>query len=375
MLSLRRLRALPVLRLSPTPQKHSPPCALPLFLLLHSLNALPSDGGPLFCSMNCCREGHLTKWCKEPMICRACGGEGTYFLTLTIMHSVTFKLTRLPQGRDCPNPDSERLEALETVPRKWCVSLPLPMLSSIVLLLYIFRCDEECHGFVRDDSLVLSQDHTLKDCPTRPPDTDRASPPHILPVSLASRTQRRRRKTPNVYINGLPPYSREDQLLAITGPFSEVLSVRCFTRRTTKAASGYGFALFRTLVAAEKSIMTLKRSDLYPSFSEVTSCALPTPTSSSSLGSTSDSPCPEKRSYKANGATRTEPMCTSRDSPGARVSVPDPEQPFSEDSRAAKTTTGWNSGYVFTLPQRNIYTHSTPRAFTYLAAAFTTDRW
>lgn len=50
-------------------------------------------------------------------------------------------------------------------------------------------------------------------------------------------------KTPNVYINGLPPYFREDQLLAITAPFGEVLSVRCFTRHMTKAASGYGFVL------------------------------------------------------------------------------------------------------------------------------------
>ncbi|KAJ7121456.1 hypothetical protein C8R44DRAFT_853070 [Mycena epipterygia] len=116
-------------------------------------------------------------------------------------------------------------------------------------------------------------------------------------------------KNPNVYINGLPPYFREDQLLAITAPFGEVLSVRCFTRHTTKAASGYGFVLFKTLAAAEKCIVTLKRSDLHPSFSKVNKpprivCApysrsLPTPSSSSSLGSAPDSPSPEKRSFKA----------------------------------------------------------------------------
>lgn len=91
-------------------------------------------------------------------------------------------------------------------------------------------------------------------------------------------------KTPNVYINGLPPNFREDQLLAIAAPFGDVLSVRCFTRNTIKNPSGYGFVLyvsllvypqflmcrrFKTIAAAEKCIVTLKRSDLHPSFSKV----------------------------------------------------------------------------------------------------------
>jgi hypothetical protein len=37
-------------------------------------------------------------------------------------------------------------------------------------------------------------------------------------------------KTPNVYINGLPPYYPEEQLYALTAPFGGVLSVRSFTR-------------------------------------------------------------------------------------------------------------------------------------------------
>ncbi|KAJ7917180.1 hypothetical protein B0H13DRAFT_2657917 [Mycena leptocephala] len=104
-------------------------------------------------------------------------------------------------------------------------------------------------------------------------------------------------KTPNVYINGLPPNFREDQLRAIAAPFGEVLSVRCFTRQTLKSPSGYGFVLFKTLAAAEKCILTLRRSDLHPSFSKVNKplrvvhspnspiLELPAPSSLSSLGS------------------------------------------------------------------------------------------
>ncbi|KAF7343856.1 RRM domain-containing protein [Mycena sanguinolenta] len=109
-------------------------------------------------------------------------------------------------------------------------------------------------------------------------------------------------KTPNVYINGLPPHFRDDQLHAIAAPFGEIVSVRCFTRNSTKNPSGYGFVLFKTIAAAEKCIMTLKRSDLHPSFSKVNkpprlvnspdSSAFSTQPSSASLGSDPDSPLP-----------------------------------------------------------------------------------
>lgn len=51
-------------------------------------------------------------------------------------------------------------------------------------------------------------------------------------------------KSPNVYINGLPPYFPEDELLALATPFGVVRSVRSFTRHVdignSLGGSGYG---------------------------------------------------------------------------------------------------------------------------------------
>lgn len=44
-------------------------------------------------------------------------------------------------------------------------------------------------------------------------------------------------KTPNVYINGLPPNFPEEDLLAMTKPFGEVVSVRTFTRHVSDKPS------------------------------------------------------------------------------------------------------------------------------------------
>jgi hypothetical protein len=44
-------------------------------------------------------------------------------------------------------------------------------------------------------------------------------------------------RTPNVYINGLPPNFPEDKLLEMTSPFGEVLSVRTFTRHVSEKPS------------------------------------------------------------------------------------------------------------------------------------------
>jgi hypothetical protein len=44
-------------------------------------------------------------------------------------------------------------------------------------------------------------------------------------------------KTPNVYINGLPPYFPEAQLYELTSPYGEVKSVRTFTRRVGERCS------------------------------------------------------------------------------------------------------------------------------------------
>lgn len=44
-------------------------------------------------------------------------------------------------------------------------------------------------------------------------------------------------KTPNVYINGLPPNFPEEQLLEMTKPYGEVISVRTFTRHVSEKPS------------------------------------------------------------------------------------------------------------------------------------------
>lgn len=44
-------------------------------------------------------------------------------------------------------------------------------------------------------------------------------------------------RTPNVYINGLPPNFPEDKLLEMTRGFGEVLSVRTFTRHVSDKPS------------------------------------------------------------------------------------------------------------------------------------------
>lgn len=50
-------------------------------------------------------------------------------------------------------------------------------------------------------------------------------------------------KTPNVYINGLPPHFPEGQLFALAAPFGEVKSVWTFTHHVRDSESGYGFVL------------------------------------------------------------------------------------------------------------------------------------
>ncbi|KAH9852458.1 hypothetical protein C2E23DRAFT_181506 [Lenzites betulinus] len=74
---------------------------------------------------------------------------------------------------------------------------------------------------------------------------------------------------PNVYINGLPPNFPEEDLLAMTRPFGNVLSVRTFTRHVSDKPSGYGFVLFERLDSAEKCIESLRKyRNLHPSFSK-----------------------------------------------------------------------------------------------------------
>jgi hypothetical protein len=76
-------------------------------------------------------------------------------------------------------------------------------------------------------------------------------------------------RTPNVYINGLPPHFPEDQLFALTAPFGPVKSVRSFTRHVGDRASGYGFVLFEDIDSAQRCIDSLKQyKNLHPSFSK-----------------------------------------------------------------------------------------------------------
>ncbi|KAM6492239.1 hypothetical protein JOM56_011963 [Amanita muscaria] len=76
-------------------------------------------------------------------------------------------------------------------------------------------------------------------------------------------------KTPNVYINGLPPHFPEEQLYALAAPFGPVRSVRTFTRHVKDSESGYGFVLFEAVEAAEKCILSLRRyRNLHPTFSK-----------------------------------------------------------------------------------------------------------
>lgn len=76
-------------------------------------------------------------------------------------------------------------------------------------------------------------------------------------------------KTPNVYINGLPPHFPEEQLYALAAPFGPVRSVRTFARHVKDSESGYGFVLFEAVEAAEKWILSLRRyRNLHPTFSK-----------------------------------------------------------------------------------------------------------
>lgn len=72
---------------------------------------------------------------------------------------------------------------------------------------------------------------------TSPPSTSAPSP------DLGGASLNGQNKTPNVYINGLPPHFPEEQLHALASPFGEVKSVRTFTRHVRDSESGYGFVL------------------------------------------------------------------------------------------------------------------------------------
>ncbi|KAF7349464.1 hypothetical protein MSAN_01736600 [Mycena sanguinolenta] len=96
-----------------------------------------------------------------------------------------------------------------------------------------------------------------------------AHDPSPAPAPAPAREPVQPEKTPNVYINGLPPNFPEDQLFELAKPFGVVLSVRSFTRHVGDTETGYGFVLFDTVAAAERCINTLRRyRNLHPTFSK-----------------------------------------------------------------------------------------------------------
>ncbi|KIJ63818.1 hypothetical protein HYDPIDRAFT_29166 [Hydnomerulius pinastri MD-312] len=106
-------------------------------------------------------------------------------------------------------------------------------------------------------------DHMFPDsgdsqCSSTPESSDQA-----LPGSSASQ------RTPNVYINGLPPHFPEQELFALARQFGEVKSVRTFTRHVSEKPTGYGFVLFDDVDSAERCIEGLRKyRNLHPSFSK-----------------------------------------------------------------------------------------------------------
>ncbi|KAF7797235.1 hypothetical protein EIP86_008427 [Pleurotus ostreatoroseus] len=120
------------------------------------------------------------------------------------------------------------------------------------------------------EGLTPTQDtFPLKHTPTLASVSSFATSPSIASDSPTLSSTDSSFKTPNVYINGLPPNFPEDQLLAMTREFGEVHSVRTFTRHVSDKPSGYGFVLFESIDAAEKCIETLRKyRNLHPSFSK-----------------------------------------------------------------------------------------------------------
>ncbi|KAG2140694.1 hypothetical protein DEU56DRAFT_885894 [Suillus clintonianus] len=112
--------------------------------------------------------------------------------------------------------------------------------------------------------LQFSYDHMFPDSSDSQSSLSPEMPSQGLPS--ASRASHR---TPNVYINGLPPHFPEQELFALTRPFGEVKSVRSFTRHVSEKPTGYGFVLFSDVDSAEKCIEGLRKyRNLHPSFSK-----------------------------------------------------------------------------------------------------------
>ncbi|KAF4616707.1 hypothetical protein D9613_008372 [Agrocybe pediades] len=149
-------------------------------------------------------------------------------------------------------------------------------------------------------------------------------------------------KTPNVYINGLPPHFPEDQLFALASPFGEIRSVRTFTRHVRDSESGYGFVLFETIDAAERCIVSLRRyRNLHPTFSKqihkipgTTYAGAPSQSSSwegqalvsdgSSRGGSLNGELSSEASFKAKMESLQDPTSTNLYMEGLPLSIDEP---------------------------------------------------
>lgn len=91
----------------------------------------------------------------------------------------------------------------------------------------------------------------------------------VSPTSTDPEKSISTQRTPNIYINGLPPHFSEQELFALTRPFGAVKSVRTFTRHVSEKPTGYGFVLFNDIESAERCIEGLRKyRNLHPSFSK-----------------------------------------------------------------------------------------------------------
>ncbi|KAG7086837.1 hypothetical protein E1B28_002758 [Marasmius oreades] len=118
-------------------------------------------------------------------------------------------------------------------------------------------------------TLLSSPSSTLN--PNAPEHIPTSQATSDIDAGLKSESMDLESKSPNVYINGLPPHFPEDQLFELAAPFGEIRSVRSFTRHVGEKESGYGFVLFETVEAAEKCINNLRKfRNLHPTFSKQT---------------------------------------------------------------------------------------------------------
>ncbi|THH04357.1 hypothetical protein EW145_g5589 [Phellinidium pouzarii] len=124
----------------------------------------------------------------------------------------------------------------------------------------------------RNGAYIESHLSSETSSPIRPDDSaafEFVQEPHPGQQTISDQDADDNSRTPNVYINGLPPHFPDESLYVMTRDFGHVLSVRTFTRCVGEKMSGYGFVLFGSIDSAERCIETLRKyRNLHPSFSK-----------------------------------------------------------------------------------------------------------